>query len=209
MYAAKFTANNPSPILPSRPIFAPTEFRISLATPLESALARNAIHHFVTPIKSIPFFRISPLRAKFASVTPVSTTLTEHAPYNPIRMNTSGNRQVAIPLPPNATNSYKTTYPKPSLESVNHYTHHPPPQFAPSFFRSPNIATGPPDLPRCFQRGKPNHSRNHGSGHGSGQSPRRRANRTLPAKLRPHTTSFTTNTPWRESPPTFRGIAPQ
>jgi hypothetical protein len=133
MYTAKFTANNPSPILPSRPISAPTEFRISLATPLESALARNAIHHFVTPIESAPFFQISPLRAKFASVTPVSTTLTEHAPYNPIRMNTSGKTHVAIPLPPNATNSYKTTYTKSSPAQVNHSTHNPPPQFAHSF----------------------------------------------------------------------------
>jgi len=47
-------------------------------------------------------------------------------------MNTSANCQVAIPLPSNATNSYKKTYTKPDLPRVNHFTCNPPSQFVPS-----------------------------------------------------------------------------
>jgi hypothetical protein len=135
---AELIANTPSPIFPNRPISAPPEFRISLATPLESALPRSEQHHFVNPIESLPFFRISPFCTGSVPVTPVSTILTEHVPCNPIRMNTSGNHQQAFPLPPNTTSSYKKTYTNPSLPQADHSIYNLPPRFPPSFSRSLN-----------------------------------------------------------------------
>src|SRR5271165_3347311 len=60
-----------------------------LVTPLESALPQEQTCHFVTPIESTHFSQLPSFCAKLAPVTPASTTLTEHTPNNPIRMNTS------------------------------------------------------------------------------------------------------------------------
>src|SRR5271165_4053787 len=66
-----------------------------LVTPLESALPQEQTCHFVTPIESTHFSQLPSFCAKLAPVTPASTTLTEHTPNNPIRMNTSAKRHRA------------------------------------------------------------------------------------------------------------------
>src|ERR1700677_2941491 len=99
MYAAELTANFLSLILPIRVTSGHPHALISLATPLESALPRNLTHHFVTPIESTRFFRISPFCTKCVSVTPAVATLTKHVPRNPIRMNTFVKHHRAVALP--------------------------------------------------------------------------------------------------------------
>src|SRR5271166_3344402 len=58
-------------------------------TPLECALPRFATLQFVTSIESAPQRRENQYFTISSAVTPVSTTLTDTAPRNPIRMNTS------------------------------------------------------------------------------------------------------------------------
>jgi hypothetical protein len=110
MYASEATSNLPSPIHPNRPISALPKSLISLATPLESALPRKATQHFVTPIESTQIFRNLHICGKCVSVTLVSTTLAEHAPGNPIRMNTSTKHIGTTPPPSHVTNSYESSY---------------------------------------------------------------------------------------------------
>src|SRR5271168_1196472 len=98
--------------LPHRFIISPLPLQLSTLTPLESALPQNPIYHSANPIESTPFFQIAPFRTNSAPVTPASTTLTKHAPRNPIRMNTSTKHHVAPPHTTIVTNSYKALYQK-------------------------------------------------------------------------------------------------
>src|SRR5271165_6040411 len=123
MYAAKPTANFACPILPNRPIPAPPDFLVSLATPLESALPENAKQHSVSPIESTRFFQFSPFCANCAPVTHAFATLTKHTPCKPIKMNTSGKHHRAATLPVHSTNSYKTTYTRFSVTWSDHFAH--------------------------------------------------------------------------------------
>src|SRR5271156_5760133 len=83
--------------LPHRFIISPLPLQLSTLNPLESALPQNQISHSANPIESTQFFQIAPFRTNSAPATPASTTLTKHAPRNPIRMNTSTKHQVATP----------------------------------------------------------------------------------------------------------------
>src|SRR5271156_41378 len=85
---------------------------LSALNPLESALPQNQISRSANPIESTPFFQIAQLRSNSAPATPASTTLTKHAPHNPIRMNTSTKHHVAPPHTTIVTNSYKALYQK-------------------------------------------------------------------------------------------------
>src|SRR5271168_2065913 len=96
--------------LPHRFIISPLPLQLSTLTPLESALPQNQISHSANPIESTPFFRIAPIRTNSTSVTPASTTLTKHAPRNPIRMNTSTKHQVATPHAITVANSSERLY---------------------------------------------------------------------------------------------------
>ena len=117
MFAARLLLSHQTAIRPIR----------QALTPLESALPQNQTCHFVTPIESTPFFRISSLCTKLAPVTPVSTTLTNTASCNPIRMNTSEKH----PEGPNrqhlANHSSTITYPKTNTSWSDHFTHIPAP----------------------------------------------------------------------------------
>src|SRR5277367_5520320 len=96
--------------LPHRFIISPLPLQLSTLTPLESALPQNPIYHSANPIESTPFFQIAPFRTNSAPVTPASTTLTKHAPHNPIRMNTSTKHQVATPHAITVDNSSERLY---------------------------------------------------------------------------------------------------
>src|SRR5271156_704798 len=98
--------------LPYRFIISLLPQPLSALNPLESALPQNQISRSANPIESTPFFQIAPFRTNSAPATPASTTLTKHAPRNPIRMNTSTKHQLAPPHTTIATNSYKTLYQK-------------------------------------------------------------------------------------------------
>src|SRR5271169_4141046 len=97
--------------------------RLSTLNPLESALPQNQISHSANPIESTPFFQIAQFRTNSAPATPASTTLTKHAPRNPIRMNTSTKHQLAPPHTTIATNSYKTLYQKMHAARSYHCPH--------------------------------------------------------------------------------------
>src|SRR5271170_6709452 len=109
--------------LPHRFIISPLPLQLSTLTPLESALPQNQISHSANPIESTQFFQIAPFRTNSAPATPASTTLTKHAPRNPIRMNTSTKHQLAPPHTTIATNSYKTLYQKMHAARSYHCPH--------------------------------------------------------------------------------------
>src|SRR5271168_1866385 len=67
-------------------------------TPLECALPSR---HFVSPMKSTLPCRKTSIRAKLRCATPLPTTLTSSARYNPCRMNTSEKR-AGVPITPAA-----------------------------------------------------------------------------------------------------------
>src|SRR5277367_4332651 len=96
--------------LPHRFIISPRPLQLSALNPVESALPQNQISHSANPIESTPFFQIAPFRTNSAPVTPASTTLTKHAPHNPIRMNTSTKHQVATPHAITVDNSSERLY---------------------------------------------------------------------------------------------------
>src|SRR5271170_4461907 len=109
--------------LPHRFFISPLPLQLSTLTPLESALPQNPIYHSANPIESTPFFQIAQFRSNSAPATPASTTLTKHAPHNPIRMNTSTKHQVAPSTTTIATNSYKTLYQKMHAARSYHCPH--------------------------------------------------------------------------------------
>src|SRR5271163_916400 len=87
------TAASPS----HRFITSPRPPQLFTINPVESALPQNQISHLANQIESTPFFQITQFRTNSAPATPASTTLTRHAPRNPIRMNTSTKHQLAPP----------------------------------------------------------------------------------------------------------------
>src|SRR5271165_6625357 len=82
------------------------EYSVTL---LESALARNPTSHLASPIESIRFFGFSPILAQLTPVNQASTTLTQGAPCNPRRMNTSAKHHQASPQATRSTCFYSIT----------------------------------------------------------------------------------------------------
>src|SRR5271170_4088988 len=107
MFRAESTLAQPAPHSVNSSLLP---LRFSALNALESALPQNQISHSANPIESTPFFQIAQLRTKSASVTPASTTLTKHAPRNPIRMNTCTKHHGAPHPTSTLTGLYSTVY---------------------------------------------------------------------------------------------------
>src|SRR5271165_6621004 len=111
----------PTPPPPSGPLFSQNHYLrtslprlspspLNLLTPVECALPRFATSQFVTSIESTLPRKKNHHFADLPAVTPVSTTLTDTAPRNPIRMNTS-TKPTRAPSPcPGVTAIYSITY---------------------------------------------------------------------------------------------------
>src|SRR5271163_394175 len=120
-------AANPTPTRNSPPVVCPA-FQNTIRpsrqalNPLESALPRNPVSCFVSPIESIRKSQNSPICAKGVRVNALSATLTNTAPCKPSRMNTSGKHHQAPTLLPLLTIlhsiSYVTSAPQRSLRNA-------------------------------------------------------------------------------------------
>src|SRR5271165_1236421 len=111
----------PTPPPPSGPLFSQNHYLrtslprlspspLNLLTPVECALPRFASSQFVTSIESTRPRKKNHHFADLPAVTPVSTTLTDTAPRNPIRMNTS-TKPTRVPSPcSRITTIYSLTY---------------------------------------------------------------------------------------------------